>query len=98
MARLRVEVEAVDLAQARDAREALLAERRLALEGVEDNALEEVAEGDVVELGEAFEDLEEALFEADAGLDALDDELGRGFAIGHPDLCTMLPRYAGQFR
>src|SRR6185369_15492900 len=72
VARLAVEVEPVDLLQAADPLQARLAERHLAVERVQDDAFEQVAEGDVVELGQSLEDFQEALFHPDAGLDALD--------------------------
>jgi len=66
------EVEAVDLAQPADALQRGGAERRLALECVEDDAFDDVAEGHVQGRGEALQHLEDALLDADAGLDAMD--------------------------
>src|SRR5437868_13486255 len=74
VARPRVEVEAVDLLQLRDALEGRALEGRLALEGVQHDALEQVAQRHVVVFGEALEDLEEPLLDLHAGLDALDLE------------------------
>jgi hypothetical protein len=39
---------------------------------MEDDALQEVAKGHVLLLGDGFEDLEHAFFKADAGLNAFD--------------------------
>lgn len=46
--------------------------RGFAFEGVEDDAFEKVAKGHVLLFGDGFEDFEEALLDADAGLDPLD--------------------------
>ena len=64
-------------------------ERRFAFEGVEDDALEQIAEGHVFLLGDGFEDLEHAFFEANAGLDALDfDEWMVLLFLCHVYQCT----------
>ena len=44
----------------------------LAVESVEDNALEDIAERHVVIFAEGFQDFEDSFFDAYAGLDALD--------------------------
>src|SRR5688572_9203251 len=72
----RVEVEAIDLFKLPDALQRGALERGLAFEGMQHDALEEVAQGDVVVLGHRLEDLEQAFFELYAGLDALDLDLG----------------------
>jgi hypothetical protein len=53
--------------------EGRLGKRRLALEGVQDDALEQVAEGKIERIRQRLEHLQHPLFDADAGLDALDD-------------------------
>ena len=58
--------------QLADTLERWTAERRFAVEGVEHDAFEEVAEREVMVLGEGFEHLEDALFHAHAGLNSLD--------------------------
>ena len=60
----------------------LRAERRFPLEGMQDDSLEEIAEGDVVIFGEAFEDFENAFLDAQAGLYSLYFRHG-----------TIVPRY-----
>src|SRR6202042_2870590 len=65
------------------------AERGLAVEGVEDDAFEQVAKGHVVIFSQGFEGFEDPFFHTDAGLDALDEKLG---IIGHVYQCTMVPR------
>ena len=50
-----------------------VSEGRLPFEGVEDDAFQQVAQGEVVELGQGLQHLEQALLQAHAGLDALDD-------------------------
>ena len=47
----------------------------LAVEGMEHDAFEQVAQGHVVILGERLEHFENALFHAHAGLDAFDEEV-----------------------
>lgn len=69
-----IEFEAVKALQFADALEGVALEGALAVEGVEDDAFEEVAESEVVVLGESFEDFEKALFHAHAGLHALNRE------------------------
>jgi len=87
MAGTGVEIELVELFQIANAFERDWAERGLAVEGVEDDAFEEVAESHVVIFGEGFEDFEDSFFHADAGLDALDEQLG---IVGHVYQCTMV--------
>src|SRR5688572_18509415 len=83
------EVQAVELLQLHDAGEGRLAEGRLPLEGMEHDALEQVAEAEVMELGERAQHLEDAPLHADAGLHPLDD-LGLGLSRYHG---TTVPRY-----
>src|ERR1700732_2813502 len=65
---LRAQIQPVDRAQRFDLAQCRGRERRLALEGVQDDALEQVTEGEI-ELGrERLEDLEEAALEPDPGL------------------------------
>src|SRR5215471_8492324 len=59
-------LERLDLAQGRGR------ERRLALEGVQHDALEQIAEGQIELGGERLQDLEQAALEAHAGLGAGD--------------------------
>ncbi|MGB9245307.1 MAG: hypothetical protein WCC03_18305 [Candidatus Acidiferrales bacterium] len=67
-----VEVEVVKLLEIADALERGRAEGAFAIEDMEKDAFEEIAEGKVVILGEGFEYFQDALFHADAGLDSLD--------------------------
>jgi len=57
-----VEVQVIDLLELGDAPQRVVAEGGLAVEGVEDNALEQIAEGHVVVLGQRLQDLEAAVF------------------------------------
>src|SRR5262249_29165945 len=74
----RVEIEAVHPLQGPDARERLGAEGCAPLEGVQHDALDQIAEGDLVRGRDRLEDLEDALLDADARLDALDHPAPRG--------------------
>src|SRR5215813_2044285 len=67
-----VELESVDLPEFRDPPHRLGTERCLALEGVKDDALEQVAEREIVVFGQRLEHLEQTLFHAYAGLYSLD--------------------------
>src|SRR5580693_4848681 len=51
------------------------AEWRLAVKGMEHNALQEIAEGHVVVFGKALQNLEKTFLDAYAGLDAFDEQL-----------------------
>lgn len=64
-----------------DFAEGLRGKWRLALEGVENDAFEEIPQGHILLLGDGFEDLEDAFLDADPGLDAFDfDRLGPGMS------------------
>ena len=93
MAGAGVEIEIVELFQIANAFERGWAERRLAVEGVEDNAFEDVAESHVVIFGEGFENFEDSFFDTDAGLHALDQEFG---IVGHVYQCTMVTVHASR--
>lgn len=72
-----VEVQTVDLLEPTDLLQALVTERQLPVKRVQHYALQQIAQRDVVVLRQAFEDLEQALLQADSGLNALDlDEPG----------------------
>jgi len=60
MARGGVEIEAVEFLQVGDALAARFAERELAVEGVKDDAFEQVAKSEVAVFGEGFQDFEQA--------------------------------------
>jgi len=72
------EGESVEFFELLDFFQGLLGERGFAFEGVEDNAFEQIAEGEVLLLSDRFKDLEDAFFDADAGLYAFDFD---GFAV-----------------
>src|ERR1051325_7181499 len=78
------QVEPVHLPQLADLLPRLFPERRFSLEGMQHDAFEEIAEGDVVIFGQAFQHFEQALLHPDAGLLALDRFRYHG---------TMVPRY-----
>src|SRR5260370_12153501 len=71
-----IEIEGIELAQVLNALERGGAEGSFAVEGVQHNAFQQVAQGHVVVLGERLEHFEDAFFHAYAGLDAFDLELG----------------------
>lgn len=81
--------ESIELFELLDFLQGFRGERGFAFEGVQDDAFEEVAEGHVLLLGDGFEDFEEALFDADAGLDAFDFD-GVGLVL-HWYQCTKTP-------
>jgi hypothetical protein len=65
-------------------------ERGFAFEGVQHDAFDEVAEGKVVIFGEGFHDFEDALFDADAGLDAFNYIRRLAGSMVHTYQCTKL--------
>src|ERR1039457_3771466 len=83
-----VEIEGIELFQLANAFQRGWTEWGLAVESVEHDALEDVSERHVVVLGKGFENFENSLFDAHAGLHALDQELGM---VGHVYQCTMVP-------
>ena len=94
-----VEVEVVELLEVADALERGPSEGAFAIKGVEDDALEEVAEGEVMVLGEGFQYLQDAFFHSDAGLDSLDVQFRLGDdLVLHRYLCTMVPGYLSTTR
>ena len=84
----------VELLEIADALKRGRSKRAFAIEGVEDDAFEEVAEGEVMVLGEGFQHLQDTFLHPDAGLDSLDLELvlsdGRSL---HMYLCTRVCWY-----
>ena len=54
--------------------EGLEEEFAFAIKSVQDNSLQQVSQGKVVILGQAFQHFQEPLFDADSGLDAFDCE------------------------
>src|SRR5215831_1568229 len=84
VARGGVQVEAVDTLQVRDLAQGLRGERDLPVEGVQHDALQQIPERHVLQLGEGLEDLEQALLHARPRLDSLDDRADRLAANGLP--------------
>lgn len=78
MAVARLQRHAVERLELLNFLEGAFAEGGLALKGMKDDALEQIAERKVFEFSDGFEDFQHALFDSDAGLNALDDD---GFAI-----------------
>ncbi len=70
-----VEIEGVEFFQVVNALERGRTKGSLAVEGVEHDAFEQIAQGHVVIFGEGFEDFEQAFFHADAGLYTFDEKL-----------------------
>lgn len=58
-------------------RQGFVAERRFSFESMENDALDEIAEAQVVVVGQRTQDLEQTLFDADSSLYALHDEWNR---------------------
>lgn len=73
MAGAKIQIEAIEFLQFLDFLQAGLAEGTLSVKSMEDDAFEEVAEGQIVVVGEGAQDFEEALFHAHSGLHAFDD-------------------------
>jgi len=66
--------ETVDLAELLDLPEGFFPEGSFAFEGVQYDAFEKISEAKVFEFGDRFQDFEQVLFDADAGLDAFDED------------------------
>src|SRR5262245_12463942 len=71
-----VEVEPVDPAELAHPLEALRSERLLALERMENDAFQEIPEGDLVVLGDRLEHFQDSLLHPDTSLHALHDSGG----------------------
>jgi len=94
-----VEVEVVELLEIADALERGRSEGAFAIKGVEDDTFEEVAEGEVMVLGEGFQYFQDAFFHSDAGLDSLDVQFRCGDELAlHGYLCTMVHGYLSTTR
>src|SRR5437867_6677202 len=86
MACCRIQVEVIELFQIANTGERLGLEGTLAIEGVEDDSLEQVSEAHVVVFRQAFQHLYQALFHPHASLNALNNLR----FIGHWYHCTMV--------
>jgi hypothetical protein len=67
-----IEIEVIELFEIADASERRRPKRAFSFENMKDDAFEEVAEGEVMVLGEGLQYLEDALFHPDTGLDSFD--------------------------
>src|SRR5215468_3368227 len=76
MAGTRIKVESVKPLQFLDAFERYSVERRFAVEGVQHNAFEQVAQRHIVIFGEPLQHFEDALLHPDARLDSFDEKPG----------------------
>lgn len=65
----------IELLEIADASERRGPKRAFSFENMKDDAFEEVAEGEVMVLGEGFQYLKDALFHPDAGLGSFDLQL-----------------------
>ena len=84
----------VELLEIADTLERWWSESAFSIKSMKDDALEEVAEGEVMVLGEGFQHLQDAFFHSDAGLDSLDLELGLFDKCSfHMYLCTRVCWY-----
>jgi len=72
-------------------------EGALAFKDMQYDAFDEITKGDVVVFGDGFHHLENALFDADAGLDAFDDVSRRYGSLVHMYQCTKLPDRTSSF-
>jgi len=89
-----VKVEVIELLEIADTLERWWSESPFSIKSMKDDALEEVAEGEVMVLGEGFQHLQDAFFHSDAGLDSLDLELGLfDKCLFHMYLCTRVCWY-----
>src|SRR5580700_1652862 len=94
VARAGIQIEPIEFLQLLDALETLGAKRTFAVEGMQHDPFQEIAERQVVKLPERFEHFQDSLFHAHAGLHALHDEL---FFLCHSDgflhwyQCTKVP-------
>jgi len=89
-----VKVEVIEPLEIADALERWWNESAFSIKSMKDDALEEVAEGEVMVLGKRFQHFEDAFFHSDAGLDSLDLQLRFGEEVachGYP--CTRVHRY-----
>ena len=90
------QIEVVDRFQLANNLEGFFAERAGSLEGMQDDALEQVAQRHLVVLGERFQDFHDPLFQAHARLDTLDEALASLFRSSHKDKgCTLVIMYQG---
>src|SRR5262249_19009132 len=82
----RRQVKTIETLELLDALERRRAERRLAFEGMQHDAFDEIAETDLVILRDRLQHLQDALFDAHAGLRALDGAMpadGHGGSAWH---------------
>ena len=94
MACREVEVEVIELLEIADTLERWWSESAFSIKSMKDDALEEVAEGEVMVLGKSFQHFEDAFFHSDTGLDSLDLELGLFDNCSfHMYLCTRVCWY-----
>jgi hypothetical protein len=82
MARARVEIEAVKPFEVLDAPQGFRLKRAFSVERVQDDAFEQIAQRQIVIFGERFQDFEQALLDANAGLHSLYDEFAMFCHIG----------------
>src|SRR5207253_11165925 len=73
--RARIQIEPIKLLQIADLPERFLAERALAVEGMQHNALQQIAQRQVVIFGEALQHLEQAFLDPHPGLHPLNQQL-----------------------
>jgi len=87
----RIQIEIVKTLQLLNSFERSLIEWRLPIESVQNDAFEQVAQRHVVILGEGLKNLEQALFDAHAGLYALNEKFR---ILVHAYQCTKVSSYA----
>src|ERR1700685_1357321 len=96
MARAGIEIKVVDVLELGDFPQGRGGERQFAVKGMQDDAFEQIAEGHVFVLGKRLQHLQQAAFDAHAGLNAdyfqafgsMAHEFSRWFG-------TIVPKYHG---
>src|SRR5579875_212168 len=79
-------VHTIDIFQLRDTTEGFFIERRNVLEGVQDDAFEQISQGNIVVFSKRFQHFEHALLHPHADLYALDLHYGVFFRLRHVNL------------
>ena len=86
-----IEIEVIELLEGANALEGRAAEGAFPVESMEDDAFQQIAKREIVIFGEGFEDFENALFHANAGLNPFDCDCV-------PRLHCRVPMYHGTSR
>jgi len=98
VARAGIQIEPIEFFQILDALETLGAKGTFAVERVEHDPFQEIAERQVVKLPERFEHFQDSLLHANAGLHALHRELSFIIHSAIPLIGTNVPKYPGHVK